>query len=78
MLLGEPRPEISVVVENYLQAIYKLKEREERVLPTRLAEVMNVSVATVVATLKRLSKQGMIEVGGDKEVIFSARGNGAW
>ena len=74
MILGEPRPEISVVVENYLQAIYKLKEREERVLPTRLAEVMNVSVATVVATLKRLSKQGMIEVGGDKEVIFSARG----
>ena len=74
MLLGEPKPEISVVIENYLQAIYKLKERDERVVPTRLAEVMNVSVATMVGTLKRLSKQGMIEVGKDKEVSFTHRG----
>jgi len=76
MLLGEPRPEVSVVVENYLQAIYKLNEREERVFPTRLAEVMDVSVATVVGTLKRLSKQGLIEVGRDrdKEVNFTSRG----
>ena len=50
MLLGEPKPEVSVVVENYLQAIYKLKERDERVFPTRIAETMSVSVATVVAT----------------------------
>ena len=74
MLLGEPKPEVSVVVENYLQAIYKLKERDERVLPSRLAEVMDVSVATVVGTLKRLSKQEMIEVGGDKEVNFTSKG----
>ena len=42
--------------------------------PTRLAEVMDVSVATVVGTLKRLSKQGMVEVATDKEVNFTARG----
>ena len=76
MVLGEPKPEVSVVVENYLQAIYKLQERDERVFPTRLAEVMNVSVATVVGTLKRLIKQGMIEVGRDKEVHFSVKGRG--
>ena len=75
MLLGEPKPEISVVVENYLQAIYKLKERGERVFPTRLAEVMDVSVATVAGTLKRLGKQGMIEVGESKEVHFTDRGS---
>ena len=74
MLLGEPRPEVSVTIENYLQAIYKLKERDERVFPTRLAEVSNVSVATVVGTLKRLSKQGMVEVGSDKEVNFTPKG----
>ena len=74
MVLGEPKPEVSVVVENYLQAIYKLNERDERVFPTRLAEVMNVSVATVVGTLKRLSKQGMVEVGNDKEVNFTPKG----
>ncbi len=74
MLLGEPKPEVSAVVENYLQAIYKLKERDERVFPTRLAEVMDVSIATVVGTLKRLSKQEMVEVGKDKEVNFTDRG----
>ena len=75
MLLGEPKPEVSAVVENYLQAIYKLNEREERIFPTRLAEVMDVSVATVVGTLKRLTKQGMIEVGDNKEVKFTSKGN---
>lgn len=75
MLLGEPKPEISVVVENYLQAIYKLKERGERVFPTRLAEVMDVSVATVAGTLKRLGKQGMVKVGETKEVHFTVRGS---
>ena len=74
MMLGEPKPEVSVVVENYLQAIYKLKERDERVFPTRLAEVMDVSVATVTGTLKRLTKQGMVEVGADKEVGFTPKG----
>ena len=74
MLLGEPKPEVSVVVENYLQAIYKLKERDERVFPTRLAEVMDVSVATVAGTLKRLNRQEMVQVGGDKEVNFTPKG----
>ena len=74
MLLGEPKPEVSAVVENYLQAMYKLKERDEQVVPTRLAEVMSVSVATVVGTLKRLTKQGMIEAGSNKEVKLTPRG----
>ena len=74
MLLGEPKPEVSLVVENYLQAIYKLKERDERIVPTRVAEAMSVSVATAVGALKRLSKQGLIEVGKSKEVNFTPRG----
>ena len=39
VMLGEPKPEVSIVVENSLQAIYKLKDVGERVSPTRLAEV---------------------------------------
>ena len=74
MVMGEPKPEISVVVENYLQAIYKLKEKDELVVPARLAEVMNVSIATAVGTLKRLSKQGIIGVGDNKEINFTSRG----
>ena len=74
MLLGEPRPEVSVSVENYLQAIYKLEERDERVSTTRLAEGMNVSGATAVGMLKRLTRQGLLKVTDNKEVILTERG----
>ena len=76
MMLGEPKPEVSVVIENYLQALYKLMEQEERVVPTRLAEAMDVSVATAVATLKRLTAQGMIEnAAKGKEIKLTRKGN---
>ncbi len=75
MMLGEPKPEVSVVIENYLQALYKLMEQEERVVPTRLAEAMDVSVATAVATLKRLTAQGMIEnAAKGKEIKLTRKG----
>ena len=74
VMLGEPKPEVSIVVENYLQAIYKLKDVGERVNPTRLAEVMGLSAATVTGTLKRLNKQGMIRVEQDKEINFTEYG----
>ena len=75
MMLGEPKPEVSVVVENYLQAIFKLKEQEERLVPTRLAEAMGVSVATAVGTLKRLTAQGMIEdATKGKEIKLTPKG----
>ena len=73
MLLGEPRPEVSVSVENYLQAIYKLEERDERV-STRLADGMNVSGATVVGMLKRLTRHGLLNVSTNKEIILTKRG----
>ena len=77
MMLGEPKPEVSVVIENYLQAIFKLQEQEERVVPTRLAEAMGVSVATAVGTLKRLTTQGMIEdATKGKEIKLTSKGRG--
>lgn len=77
MLLGEPKPELSVVMENYLQAIYKLGERGERVVPTRLAEVMGVSVATAVGTMRRLTKQGLISISAKKDVTLTPKGQEA-
>ena len=73
-LLGEPKPEFSLVVENYLQAIYKLSERGDRAFPTRLAEAMNVSVATTVGMVKRLVRQGLVKVGEDKEIFLIPKG----
>jgi DtxR family Mn-dependent transcriptional regulator len=74
MMLGEPKPEVSAVTENYLQAIYKLGERKEAVSPTLLAEVMDVSVATAVGTVKRLTRQNMVEVATNKEVSLTSKG----
>jgi DtxR family Mn-dependent transcriptional regulator len=74
MMLGEPKPEVSAVTENYLQAIYKLGERGEAVSPTRLAEVMSVSVATAVGTVKRLTRQEMVQAASNKEVSLTVKG----
>lgn len=72
--LGEPRPEVSIVVENYLQAIYKLQERGERISPSRLAEALQVSIPTVVGTLKRLVKQGLVKIDDSRVISLAARG----
>lgn len=72
--LGEPRPEVSIVVENYLQAIYKLQERGERISPSRLAEALQVSIPTVVGTLKRLVKQGMVQIDDTRAISLTAKG----
>jgi DtxR family Mn-dependent transcriptional regulator len=74
MLLGEPRPEISVSTENYLQAIYKLEEREQRVSITRLAEAMDVSTATSLGTVKRLTRQELVAINSNKEIAMTDRG----
>ena len=74
MLLGEPRPEISVSTENYLQAIYKLEEREQRVSITRLAEAMDVSTATSLGTVKRLMRQELVAIKKNKEISMTDRG----
>lgn len=72
--LGEQPPEYSRAVENYLQAIYKLQERGERVYPARLATAMSVSAATVVGTLKRLVRQGFVAVSEGKEISLTPQG----
>ncbi|MBI4336956.1 MAG: metal-dependent transcriptional regulator [Chloroflexi bacterium] len=74
MYLGERRPEISTVVENYLQAVYKLQERGERVFLSRLADAVHVSAATVVGMLKRLAAQGLVQVTESKEITLTRRG----
>jgi DtxR family Mn-dependent transcriptional regulator len=72
--LGEPRPEVSAVAENYLQAIYKLSERGTQVFPTPLADRVGVSVATAVGMLRRLTRQGMVTVAQSKEISLTDKG----
>lgn len=75
--LGEPRPEVSAVAENYLQAIYKLSERGVQVFPTPLADTVGVSVATAVGMLRRLTRQGMVIIAQSKEISLTDRGRAA-
>ncbi|MDP3063235.1 MAG: metal-dependent transcriptional regulator [Chloroflexota bacterium] len=72
--LGEPRPEVSAVAENYLQAIYKLSERGIQVFPTPLADTVGVSVATAVGMLRRLTRQGLVTVAQSKEISLTSKG----
>ncbi|PKQ38624.1 MAG: hypothetical protein CVT59_00580 [Actinobacteria bacterium HGW-Actinobacteria-1] len=49
----------SETLEEYLEAIYKLAERDEA-RPSRLADAMSVSAPTVTAALKRLKARGLV------------------
>jgi DtxR family Mn-dependent transcriptional regulator len=74
MLLGEPKPDISSVVENYMQAFYKLKEQGIKLSVIHVAEAMGVSPATVVGTMKRLSRQELVTMSATKEIILTPNG----
>lgn len=49
------------VAQDYLKAIYRLREHGDRVTTKRLAELMKVSPPTVTQTLKRLSEEAYIK-----------------
>ena len=74
MLLGEPKPDTSSVVEKYLQAFYKLKEQGIKLSIIHVAEAMAVSPATVVGTMKRLTRQGLVTISASKEIVLTADG----
>ncbi len=58
----------SIVVEEYLQAIYGLQSNEEPTKAVNLAERLNTSPSTVHATLARLQRDELITIGKKKEI----------
>lgn len=59
--------------QEYLEAIYEMKEEGARIQQARLAERMGVSRATVSQHIRRLEQEGLVEIEG-REIRMSAKG----
>ena len=70
---GEPTA-TTAVVEDYLQVLHYLRRDGVSAIGARLAERLNVTPATVTATLQRMERDGLIVHGPRKEIVLTARG----
>lgn len=71
-MIEEHRP--SPTVEDTLGVIYTLTRDGERVIGARLAESLDVSPPTVAANLKRMQRDGWIEIRDDREIVLTEQG----
>jgi DtxR family transcriptional regulator, iron-dependent repressor len=65
---------IHVSKENYLKAILEAEAEGREVIPAVLAHWLEVSAPAVTMALKRLKRDGCVEVGGDGIVRLTASG----
>ncbi len=65
---------ITPAVEDYLKAIYILAEEDQPVIAARVADEMGVSPSTMVATLRRLAREGYVKVERRKEIRLTGKG----
>ena len=64
----------SETVKHYAETIFYIRQEEGRVRPGRLAEWLGVSAPTVTVTLQRLARDGFVEIGTDRSVTLTPRG----
>ena len=64
----------SIVVEEYLQVIYSLQLNQEPIKAVNLADRLDTSPSTVHATLARLQRDNLINIGEKKEITLSTTG----
>jgi DtxR family Mn-dependent transcriptional regulator len=65
---------LSATVEEYLETIYNLSMEEELVIGARLAERFQVSAPTVTEMLKRLVRDGYVEMNNKRHVTLTEAG----
>jgi DtxR family Mn-dependent transcriptional regulator len=65
---------IHVSKENYLKAILEAEAEGRQVIPAMLAHWLEVSAPAVTMALKRLKRDGFVEVGADGIVRLTAEG----
>jgi DtxR family transcriptional regulator, iron-dependent repressor len=66
---------LSATVEEYLETIYNLSMENEVVIGARLAERFHVAPPTVTEMLKRLVRDGYIEMNNKRQVTLTELGN---
>jgi len=72
MAKTDPAP--SPKVEDYLQSMYSLETEGERVISARLARWMRVTPPTAWATVRRMERDGLVEIDGKKTIHLTKRG----
>lgn len=68
---------LSATVEEYLETIYNMSMEDEVVIGARLAEKFRVAPPTVTEMLKRLVRDGYIEMDNRRQVTLTEAGNQA-
>ena len=68
---GSLRPE---TVKHYLETIFYVSSEEGRVRPGRIADWLGVRPPTVSDTLRRLERDGWIQIAPDRTVALTRRG----
>jgi len=68
---------LSPTVEEYLETIYNIAMENEIVIGARLAERFRVSAPTVTEMLKRLVRDGYVEMDNKRQVSLTEAGNQA-
>ena len=81
---GHDAPErLSSLTENYLLSLYKMWEDSEIPTLTQLTEALRqlppteelgTSVPSVAGMLRRMQKQGLVDIGNDKRIRLTGRG----
>lgn len=64
----------TATVEDYLQAIYSLEGEGDTVISARLARRMHVTPPTAWATVRRMDRDGLVELDAKKVVRLTVRG----
>lgn len=58
--------------ENYLEAIYNMRDEGQKIINARLADRLGVKPPTVSQTLQRMSRDGLVRIDG--EIMLTRRG----
>ena len=67
----------TATIEDYLGIIFTLERDGEKVIGARLAEILHVAPPTVTATLKRMVRDGWVEIDKKKQIRLTKTGSEA-
>jgi DtxR family Mn-dependent transcriptional regulator len=70
------REKTSVSREDYLKAIWEMVQEEEVPISARLAEELGVTPPAVTASLKRMTRDGLLRVERDGRIQLTRKGRG--
>lgn len=68
-----PQPP-TATVEDYLQSMYSLETEGERIISARLARWMRVTPPTAWAHVRRMQRDGLVDIDGKKTIHLTKRG----